>query len=404
MINKLEISNFKLHDHTKIEVGGLTIFTGMNGMGKSSIIQSLLLLRQSFFMNDLESGLNLKGDLCDLGISGELACQSSKEHSLRLEMNFDDQPHLNYTFNYPDDILDTFLLGDKNNVVDKNTLSAYSLFNDKFQYLSAFRFGPQKSYNRDTSLVVTKKQISKIMGQCEYAIHYLEQYKNEQIPLTKLGIEADGEVTKDYRLSVQVERWMRKISPNIKINIEQSGEDFRLKYKFNREENTITEEVSALNTGFGITYVLPILIAVLSASKGALIIIENPEAHIHPKGQAVLMELIAKAVKNGVQIIIESHSDHIINGSLVAVNKGWIPSHLLSIYYFERDEHEHTAISHHLEITPTGCIKRPPQGFFDQIDIDLKILTDKPAGVKLAGCHAKVQAPGFHKCGPCFLM
>lgn len=323
MINKLEISNFKLHDHTKIEVGGLTIFTGMNGMGKSSIIQSLLLLRQSFFMNDLESGLNLKGDLCDLGISGELACQSSKEHSLRLEMNFDDQPHLNYTFNYPDDILDTFLLGDKNNVVDKNTLSAYSLFNDKFQYLSAFRFGPQKSYNRDTSLVVTKKQISKIMGQCEYAIHYLEQYKNEQIPLTKLGIEADGEVTKDYRLSVQVERWMRKISPNIKINIEQSGEDFRLKYKFNREENTITEEVSALNTGFGITYVLPILIAVLSASKGALIIIENPEAHIHPKGQAVLMELIAKAVKNGVQIIIESHSDHIINGSLVAVNKGW---------------------------------------------------------------------------------
>ena len=160
------------------------------------------------------------------------------------------------------------------------------------------------------------------MGQCEYAIHYLEQYKNEQIPLTKLGIEADGEVTKDYRLSVQVERWMRKISPNIKINIEQSGEDFRLKYKFNREENTITEEVSALNTGFGITYVLPILIAVLSASKGALIIIENPEAHIHPKGQAVLMELIAKAVKNGVQIIIESHSDHIINGSLVAVNKG----------------------------------------------------------------------------------
>lgn len=161
MINKLEISNFKLHDHTKIEVGGLTIFTGMNGMGKSSIIQSLLLLRQSFFMNDLESGLNLKGDLCDLGISGELACQSSKEHSLRLEMNFDDQPHLNYTFNYPDDILDTFLLGDKNNVVDKNTLSAYSLFNDKFQYLSAFRFGPQKSYNRDTSLVVTKNKSPK---------------------------------------------------------------------------------------------------------------------------------------------------------------------------------------------------------------------------------------------------
>lgn len=326
-------------------------------------------------MNDLDSGLNLKGDLCDAGMSGELACQTSTEHSLNINMKFVEQDDLTFSFEYPDNIMDTMLPGAKSNETSKVVLSKYSLFNENFQYLSAFRFGPQKSYNRDTSLVVTKKQISKIMGQCEYAVHFLDQYKNTNIPIKELAIIEDDDITPDYRLTVQVERWLRLVSPNIKINIEPAGEDFKLKYKFSREENTITEDITALNTGFGITYVLPILIAVLSASKDAIVLIENPEAHLHPKGQAVLMELISKAVACGVQIVMESHSDHIINGSLVAVNKKWINPDLLSIYYFEREEHEHIALSHQLQISETGRITRPPKGFFDQIDIDLKTLT-----------------------------
>lgn len=375
MISQLVISNFKLHEHTEIKMGGLTILTGMNGMGKSSVIQSLLLLRQSFMMNDLEAGLNLKGDLCDMGISGELACQASEEHALKVELKFQNQPPLAYSFTYPENIYDTLLESAEGNISEKNKLSAYALFNENFQYLSAFRLGPQKNYTRDSSLVGTKKQISKVMGQGEFAIHFLEQYKNTNIPVKELAIHEEKDISEDRRLMVQTERWLRKLSPNIKITVEQIGEDFKLKYKFNREENLITEEMSALNTGFGITYVLPILIAILSAQKGALIIIENPEAHIHPKGQATLMELMTLAAANGIQIIIESHSDHIINGALVAINRGSLQTDLLSIYYFERDEHTHTAQAHDLEISSSGHIKRPPKGFFDQMDSDLRVLT-----------------------------
>ena len=375
MIKQLNIGNFKLHYNTELTTKGLTILTGMNGMGKSTIIQSLILLRQSYLMNDLDVGMNLKGDLCDAGISGELACQSSNEHYFKIELKFDNQNDLVFKFQYPDNIMDTLLPGIETNITDKNILSKYSLFNDSFQYLSAFRFGPQKTYNRDTSLVVSKKQISKVMGQCEYAIHFLEHYKNSNIPINGLAIKDENEDSIDYRLSTQVELWLRKISPNIKIKIEPIGEDLKLQYRFNREENTITEDMSALNTGFGITYVLPILISILSAKQNSIILIENPEAHIHPKGQAILMELMARAVSLGVQIIIETHSDHIINGSLVALKNEIINPEHLAIFYFSRDENNHIAISHSLDISMSGHIKRPPKGFFDQIDIDLRTIT-----------------------------
>lgn len=375
MIKHLNIGNFKLHNNTELTTKGLTILTGMNGMGKSTIIQSLILLRQSYLMNDLDVGMNLKGDLCDAGISGELACQSSNEHYFKIELKFDNQNDLVFKFQYPDNIMDTLLPGIETNITDKNILSKYSLFNDSFQYLSAFRFGPQKTYNRDTSLVVSKKQISKVMGQCEYAIHFLEHYKNSNIPINGLAIKDENEDSIDYRLSTQVELWLRKISPNIKIKIEPIGEDLKLQYRFNRVENTITEDMSALNTGFGITYVLPILISILSAKQNSIILIENPEAHIHPKGQAILMELMARAVSLGVQIIIETHSDHIINGSLVALKNEIINPEHLAIFYFSRDENNHIAISHSLDISKSGHIKRPPKGFFDQIDIDLRTIT-----------------------------
>lgn len=375
MISRINIRNFKLHENTDIELKGLTILTGMNGMGKSSIIQSLLLLRQSHLMNDLVNGINLKGDLCDIGTSGELSCQSSDEEHLTIGLDFHNSKSLNFKFNYPDSLYDTLMQGVPDNPTDKNSLSEYPLFNNNFQYLSAFRFGPQKTYNRDTSLVSHKKQISKIMGQCEYAVHFLEQFKNQLIPINELAIGEDADITPDLRLMIQVERWLKRISPNIKISIDPIGEDFKLNYKFTRDENLITEEISALNTGFGITYILPILVAILSAEKDSLIIIENPEAHIHPSGQAVLMELVALAVSHEVQIIMETHSDHIVNGSLVSITKEFFCAEMLSIYFFERDEHKHTAIAHNLEISQNGHIKRPPQKFFDQIDIDLRILT-----------------------------
>lgn len=382
MLKTLRIQNFKLHEDTTIEFGGLTILTGINGMGKSTILQSLLLLRQSFQSHRLMKGLNLRGELVDLGISGKLACQTVNSDELKLDLIFETIGS-HFSFLYPKDGMETYLpLTDEEETpvemgVGKEEflfeLAKQSLFSTDFQYISAFRFGPMITYGRDSAVVSQDKQISKTQGKCEYAVHFLYHFRNMKV-LEEFSLP-DSSNNYNYQLGNQVELWLQAISPKIHLNIEQSGEDFKLNYKFDRENNLPTEEMSAVNTGFGISYLLPMLVGILSAKPGALILIENPEAHVHPKGQSVLMELVARAVKAGIQIIIETHSDHIINGSLVNVKRGILSDDSLKVYFFNRDEERHVAQPHQLQVTDSGQIKRPPKDFFDQMQIDLRVLT-----------------------------
>ena len=79
MICKLHLSNYKAHSDTSLNLSNLTILTGLNGMGKSSIIQSLLLLRQSFLQNkDFEEGLILNGDLVEIGTGQDAICSTAE--------------------------------------------------------------------------------------------------------------------------------------------------------------------------------------------------------------------------------------------------------------------------------------------------------------------------------------
>lgn len=369
MINRIELKDFKIHAKLDLQLGGLTILTGQNGMGKSSMIQSLLLLRQSYNQQESIKGINLKGDLADLGGAYDVVCQSSTDGIIGISLCLTEGTNLNFSFSSDVEEHDTFLptivAGAQQGDVDK-----CALFTNNFQYISAFRLGPQKGYERDTNIVQYQKQISKINGQCEYAVHYLSYYgkKIHCLPEFLIGDKVDD------TLESQVQYWMQYVSPRVSVNIEPAGADFKLNYKFSREGQPMTTEMSAVNVGYGVTYVLPILVAILSAIPGSLIIIENPEAHIHPRAQAELMKLIMRAVKAGVQIIIETHSDHIMNGALVAIAKDSSCLDFVKAYYFERDDATHTSVPTMLDILKDGRVMNPPQGFFDQIDIDMRTL------------------------------
>lgn len=370
MINGLKLKDFKIHADLEIQLGNMTILTGQNGMGKSSVIQSLLLLRQS--CNSLVglAGINLKGDLINLGGANDVECHSSSDGVLDIRLSLDNAEELVFRFSYDVDSYET-ILPVIEPIPHVGKLEKFSLFTNNFQYISAFRWGPQKGYERDTSVVQHQRQISKINGQCEYAIHFLAHYGNKIHCIPELLFDKDDE---NDLLETQVGKWMQHISPKVNIVVEPSGADFKLNYKFSRKDNPMTEEMAAINVGYGVTYVLPIVLAVLSAVPGSLILIENPEAHIHPKAQAELMRLMMKAAKAGVQIIIETHSDHIMNGALVSIIENPELIDTIKAYYFERNDETHTSIPRRLDILKDGRILNPPKGFFDQIDIDMRTI------------------------------
>ena len=98
------------------------------------------------------------------------------------------------------------------------------------------------------------------------------------------------------------------------------------------------------------------------------------DRHIHPAAQAALMKLISLAAEHGVQIILETHSDHVINGALVALKKGYLKETHLAVYYFDRNRDTMNAEAIPLAIGKNCRIKDAPQGFFDQMKMDLETL------------------------------
>jgi len=139
----------------------------------------------------------------------------------------------------------------------------------------------------------------------------------------------------------------------------------------------LTAQFRPENTGFGLTYVLPVVTAVLSARPGDLLLIENPESHLHPSGQSLVANLIAIACENGVQIIVETHSDHVLNGVRTSVKGRDLDSDNVCIFFLSRDTDnpEHSADVEEIRIDSKGKISDWPSGFFDQWDRSLSLLT-----------------------------
>ena len=374
MISKISIQNFKSHANTVLSLSNLNVLTGMNGMGKSSVIQALLLLRQSAKKNMLAKGLELKDNLCRLGTAKDALYQSAKDDIIKFEVEFENNKNLFWHFEVEEKRLsDTFIKINKTNVTDVLKLSEINLFNNKFQYISAFRNGPVLDYEKDTSTVEIFNQISLNEGRCEMIAHYLDFFKENKI----IDKSLKRNKNEDDDLIHQVKSWLSEISPDIDIHVESFETSYKISYSFNRgKRKTATDKFKAYNIGFGISYALPIIVAALHSPKDSIVIIENPEAHIHPDGQAKLMELIAKSAKVGVQFFVETHSDHIINGLLVAVKKQIIKPEETSIYFFDREKTMHETKITNLPVLKGGKIKRPPKGFFDRMDKDLLTLMD----------------------------
>ena len=103
--------------------------------------------------------------------------------------------------------------------------------------------------------------------------------------------------------------------------------------------------------------------------------VENPEAHLHPSAQAALMKFLCEEViAKGTQVFVETHSDHIVNASLLAVRRTILTNEQMKILFFNRKDSSSDVLVNNLEVTPKGRVKNPPRNFCDQYAMDLRNL------------------------------
>ncbi len=380
MISNINIQNFKSIETISIESSNLNVFTGLNGMGKSSIIQSLLLLRQSYAKGTLQNkGLSLKGDLVDIGIAKEALYEFAAKEEITFKLDFDKKESKSWTFAYEinkeeneSKYSESDIMPYSEDITIPDNLSEIALFKEgTFQYLNADRW--VKNIYPMSAQEVTKNRSVGTNG--EYTSHFLLSHGAKEIPkeICYPGTDINS-------LYFQVSSWMNEISPKTKIITEElpGTTSIKLRYKFEGDRNT-TSEIKPLNVGFGITYVLPVLVALLNVVPGDVLIIENPESHLHPQGQSSIGQLIALVANLGVQIFIETHSDHVINGICLAINKKYLDSSLVKFNYINKKGNEIVSTNYKINIDSSerindSMLQELGIGFFDQIQKDLSII------------------------------
>jgi len=138
-------------------------------------------------------------------------------------------------------------------------------------------------------------------------------------------------------------------------------------------------EVNFSDIGFGASQLLPIIVEGIYAKKGSLLLIEQPEIHLHPRLQAMLADLLIDIVKEGKQVIVETHSEHIILRLQRRIAENKLSYRDVAIYYFEPSS-EGSKITH-VKLDKDGIIKSWPKGFFEE-DLEESYFLLKALGEK----------------------
>jgi predicted ATPase len=374
MIEQIEIENFKSIKSKFFSLRRLNVLLGLNGQGKSSFLQTILLLRQSDKLFDGE--LNLAGrrhGLVNLGTNADVLYQYGKSDDMSISIQFSGQEEsarLGFDYEAESDVLS---MDDKS---DGNSLRAWrseALFSNKFQYLNAQRKEPSFINDASYSMVMTDDSQGK---HGEFTAHYLELRGAEAIPFQNLlhpdSISIDPITKKrliNDQLLNQVNFWLREISPGVSVSTGMIGSDFvQLEYEFAQPNLGRTNKFRPENVGFGISYALHVVTALLSAKEGSMVIIENPESHIHPRGQAELGKLIALVALNDVQIFIETHSDHLLNGMRVAVKENPELADEVVLFYFKKivEANEQYSGVTNIFIDKNGTLSRSPENLLSE--------------------------------------
>jgi len=375
MIKSIELKNFKCFDHVSLPLRSLTLLSGTNASGKSTLLQSLIILHQTVVDNEWSNRLLMNGSLINLGSVSDVV---NKLHGRKvIEISIEDEKNL-YLWSFEGEredlsmAINHILVNDKKydspknlryflpEDIDIDSIVTQSLMN--LTYISAERVGPREFYP-----LADKNSVLVVGPAGEYSASVL-YWKREMDTLEELKIEKVQDT-----IQRQVEARMKRFFPGFVMKLDPIPQTNS--FTLGIRTSDATDFHRPINVGFGVTQTFPIIVASLTANKGDILLIENPEVHLHPAGQSLMGLFLAEVAAAGIQIILETHSDHILNGIRKAVKNNMINHKDVSLYYFENDTNAEINISNP-QIDKKGNIDFWPSGFFDQYDKDIDHFVD----------------------------
>ena len=367
MIAEIRLENFKRFRDLSLKAANLTVLTGANGAGKTSVLHSLLLARQMARQPD-RSHVELNGvDTLELGGAEDVIHREASDDLAAVEVLDTQGKRSRWSFRATSSNNTRTLNAI---VVDRpddysGVLAATA---PQFCYLCAERLGPRDVLSASPADVAELD----VGSRGEFVAQVLASFDRLRVRAGR--VENSSTETQLASLLHQTESWMAKIVCPTQIDAEWFPNTSVTRLRF-KTPGLRTEWTRAPNAGFGISYALPIVVAALRAEVGGLLLMENPEAHLHPAGQSKIGGFLARVAADGVQIFLETHSDHVLNGIRVAVADGTavLNPEQAAIHFF-RTEGDDGQTVESMELRQTGELTSWPAGFFDQTQIDLAAL------------------------------
>jgi hypothetical protein len=406
-ITEIAVCGYKsIYEECRIEVRSLTILAGANSSGKSSIMQPLLLMKQTLEAPYDPGGLKLDGPNVKFTSAEQILFKLSPEKyndefyvTVNLEKNnfltsvFSKQPKpgiriVKAIYCLPtEDKLLTIYPGMQHQEIMEAFQNSATVFEcitleslgEEPPLLSVINVRGFLELELSDNSVFSPDLVTKFQKHIRQIIHVPGSRGNPErtYNTAAFGVEFTGifenyvasivnywQETKDYRL-IKLGQALEVLGLNWKVAARQVN-DVQIELLVGRlsRPGLASDMLSIADVGFGVSQTLPVLVALLVAQPGQLVYLEQPEIHLHPRAQAALAEILVDAANRGVRVVLETHSELLLLAVQSLVAEGKILPDLVKLHWFKRRDDGVTEVSS-ADLDETGAFGEWPEDFGD---------------------------------------
>jgi predicted ATPase len=410
---RVSVENYKsIYKKMSININGMTVIAGSNSSGKSSFMQPFMILKQTVENNSDGESLIINGENASLTEGHQLFCKKdskNKSFSVYMEKEKSDKNEISkIEFGYSKKDGFTAIESSNNDFLLKKGMNhtEINLLVDKLKEQDEFFKNVFEKMGEDTPLIPKMKSKRSFLS-IEFSPESTSDIKQH---IFSFGISPTGNIEEfvgkiihipgirsNPERQYKIERYNKRfqgrfdkytasiiynwglkekkkletlisliselgLASNIKAQkVNEAHISLNISRYFGAEDNDV---VDLSDVGFGLSQILPILIAIIEANKDNIIYIEQPEIHLHPLAQYKLANILCRYVKKGKKLVIETHSSIFIRGLQTEVVKGNISNKEVSLNWFSQDSFGETKVSES-EIDEIGAFGDWPSDFDD---------------------------------------